>query len=89
MFLINPERQSVNGPPFFNKGNEGTSRAKGSIGFANTLLVIPANAWNPERKPTRNGPPFFNEGDEGTGRDKGSIGFANTLLVIPANAWNP
>jgi len=67
LFLINPERQSVIGPPFFNEGDEGTGRAKGLISFPNTFFVIPANAWNPERKPTKNGPPFFNEGDEGTG----------------------
>ena len=60
-------------PPFFNEGDEGTGRAKGSIGFAITFFVIPANAWNPERKPTKNGPPFFNEGDEGTGQIERSI----------------
>ena len=47
LFSINPERQSINGPPFFNEGDEGMGRAKDSIGFANTFLVIPANAWNP------------------------------------------
>jgi len=48
-------------PPFFNEGDEGTGRAKGSIGFANTFFVIPANAWNPERKPTKNGPPLSSQ----------------------------
>lgn len=41
LFLINPERQSVNGVPFFNEGDEGTGLAKGSIGFANTFSSFP------------------------------------------------
>ena len=74
-------------PPFFNEGDEGTGRAKGLIGFANTFFVIPANAWNPERKPTKNGPPFFNEGDEGTGQIERSFGrslfsFGDTLINL-------